>query len=89
MTGANGSPVPFDSPSGVAFLGTRLLVANQSYFAGSTGNQVLLALETGQAGAPVYVPARAGLIPVPVSPRRHRRTRPHRRSALGPLHPVR
>jgi hypothetical protein len=31
---ANGSPVPFDAPSSVRFLGTRLIVANQSYFTG-------------------------------------------------------
>ncbi len=59
-TGANGSPVPFDSPSGVAFLGTQLIIANQSYFAGSAQNQALLDLETGEPGAPVYVPAQRG-----------------------------
>ena len=57
FTGANNSPVPFDSPSGVAFLGTRLIIANQSYAAGSKANQALLALETGEPGAPVFVPA--------------------------------
>lgn len=85
-TGANGSPVPFDSPSGVAFLGTRLLIANQSYFAGTATNQVL-GLDTGEAGAPVYVPANAGLAPGAVRP--PRRHRSHRRSALGRLHRVR
>jgi streptogramin lyase len=55
-TGANNSSVPFDSPSGVAFLGTRLIIANQSYLAGSRANQALLALETGEPGAPVFVP---------------------------------
>ncbi len=55
-TGTNDSYVPFDSPSGVAFLGTRLIIANQSYFAGSRANQALLALETGEPGAPVFVP---------------------------------
>ncbi len=54
-TGANDSPVPFDSPSGVAFLGTQLIIANQSYFADNPANQALLALQTGEAGAPVYV----------------------------------
>jgi sugar lactone lactonase YvrE len=89
-TGSNSSPIPFDSPSGVAFLGTRLLIANQSYFAGTAANQVLLALETGEAGAPVYVPANAGLAPgATTPPRRHRRPtrrRRHHRSALGRLH---
>jgi sugar lactone lactonase YvrE len=72
-TGANGSPVPFDSPSGVAFLGTELLIANQSYFADDHANQVLLDLETGEPGQPVFVPADAGQQP----------TRRHRRRARG------
>lgn len=54
-TGANDSPVPFDSPSGVAFLGTQLIIANQSYFADNPANQALLALGTGERGAAVYV----------------------------------
>jgi sugar lactone lactonase YvrE len=62
-TGANNSPVPFDSPSGVAFLGTDLIIANQSYFANNHSNQALLALQTGEAGQPVYVPANAGVTP--------------------------
>jgi hypothetical protein len=60
LTGANGSPVPFDSPSGVAFLGTKLLIANQSYFSGNPANQALLALETGEQGRPALIPANAG-----------------------------
>ena len=47
--------MPFDSPSGVAFLGTRLIIANQSYFADNPANQAVLALQTGEPGAPVYV----------------------------------
>ena len=62
-TGNNNSSVPFDSPSGVAFLGTRLIIANQSYFADNPANQALLDLETGEPGRPVYVPAGAGLRP--------------------------
>jgi hypothetical protein len=73
-TGTNSSPVPFDSPSGVAFLGTRLLIANQSYFADNPANQVLLALETRETGAPVFVPPNAGLPPAQ-PPARHRRRR--------------
>jgi sugar lactone lactonase YvrE len=59
-TGANDSSVPFDSPSGVAFLGTQLIIANQSYLAGSKANQALLSLQTGEPGQPVFVPADAG-----------------------------
>ena len=83
-TGANDSAVPFDSPSGVVFLGTQLLIANQSYFAGTPTNQVVLDLETGEPGQPVYVPAKAGLPPAAggkppaTKHRRHRRRRRHR-----------
>ncbi len=93
FTGANNSPVPFDSPSGVAFLGTQLIVANQSYFADNHANQALLALQTGEQGQPVYVPANAGVKPAahkkkpakkrrPVKHNRHRHHRaPARRTA--------
>jgi hypothetical protein len=75
LTGADGGPVPFDSPSGVAFDGTQLLIANQSYFAGNAGNQVLLDLDTGEPGQPVYVPAGAGTAPHPSTHRTHKRAR--------------
>jgi hypothetical protein len=83
-TGTNDSSVPFDTPSGVAFLGTRLIIANQSYFAGDKSNQALLALEIGEAGAPVYVPPNAGLAPAATSAkhkpaRKHRKRRHHKR----------
>jgi hypothetical protein len=74
-TGSNDSTVPFDSPSGLAFVGTSLIVANQSYFADNAANQALLDLETGERGAPVYVPARAGLKPQPKAHRRKRKRR--------------
>jgi hypothetical protein len=80
-TGTNDSSVPFDTPSGLAYLGTDLIVANQSYFAGNTANQALLDVETGEPGMPAYVPPNAGLKP---SPRRkpahhwNRRKRKHR-----------
>jgi hypothetical protein len=59
-TGTNDSSVPFDTPSGVAFLGTQLIIANQSYIEGNRADMALLALETGEQGAPVYVPANPG-----------------------------
>jgi hypothetical protein len=62
-TGLNNSAVPFDSPSGVAFNGTQLLIANQSYFADNRSNQVLLDLETAEPGQPVFTPPGAGLPP--------------------------
>jgi hypothetical protein len=79
FTGTNTSSVPFDSPSGVAFDGTRLIVANQSYFAGSKANQALLALETGEPGATVYVPSQTSAAKPPAHRTRHRHKRRHHR----------
>lgn len=59
-TGANGSPIPFDSPSGLAFRGTSVIVANQSALAGDTSHMALLDVEVGEEGAPEIIPAGAG-----------------------------
>jgi sugar lactone lactonase YvrE len=80
-TGTNDSSVPFDSPSGLAFLGTDLIVANQSYAADNQANQALLDVETGEPGMPLYVPPNAGIVakPKPKHPRHpHKRRRHHR-----------
>ena len=53
--GDNGSPVPFDTPSSARFLGTRLIVANQS-FTGNRDNQAVLDVETGETGLPELIP---------------------------------
>jgi hypothetical protein len=53
--GNNGSPVPFDTPSSARFLGTRLIVANQS-FTGNRDNQAVLDVETGETGLPELIP---------------------------------
>ena len=58
--GANGSPAPFDSPSSAKFLGSRLMVPNQSYFNGDRERQTLLDVETGERGLPEYIPPGAG-----------------------------
>jgi len=63
LTGDNGSPVPFDSPSSVAFLGTRLIVANQSVVQGDTSHQALLDVEVGERGLKPLVPKGAGFKP--------------------------
>jgi hypothetical protein len=77
-TGTNDSSVPYDSPSGLAYLGTDLIVANQSYAAGNAANQALLDVETGEPGMPVYVPANAGIKPAPKrKPAHHRHKRKH------------
>ncbi len=66
-TGDNGSSVPFDSPSSARFLGTRLIVAQQSFFMGDTSHQVILDVEAGEAGLPELIPPNAG--PDDVGPR--------------------
>jgi sugar lactone lactonase YvrE len=63
QTGDNGSPVPFDTPSSVMFKGTRLIVANQSFFTGDAANQGILDVEAGERGMPEFIPRRAGLAP--------------------------
>ena len=61
LLGTNGSPVPFDAPSNATFLGTRLLVANQSAILGDRSHQVILDVEVDEPGAPRYLPARSTL----------------------------
>lgn len=56
LAGGNGSPVPFDSPSNATFLGTRLLVANQSAILGTTSHHAILSVEMGERGRPLVVP---------------------------------
>jgi sugar lactone lactonase YvrE len=63
QTGANGSDVPFDTPSSVMFKGSRLIVANQSFFTGDPANQAILDVEAGERGMPEFIPRRAGLGP--------------------------
>jgi hypothetical protein len=53
--GSNGSPVPFDTPSSARFLGTRIIVANQS-FTGNREHQALLDVETREDGLPELIP---------------------------------
>jgi sugar lactone lactonase YvrE len=55
--GDNGSPIPFDTPSSARFLGTRIIVANQS-FTGNRDNQALLDVEVSEPGLPELIPGR-------------------------------
>ena len=71
--GANGSPVPFDTPSSAKFLGTSVMVPNQS-FTGSADNQALLDVETGEPGLPELRPAGTPVDAAPVLS--HVRVRP-------------
>jgi hypothetical protein len=56
LSGDNGSSVPFDSPSSVHFLGTRLMVANQSYFNADRAHHAILDVEAGEEGLPELIP---------------------------------
>jgi sugar lactone lactonase YvrE len=59
LSGANGSEIPFDTPSSATFLGRRILVANQSYL-GTGENHAVLDVAVGERGKPVFVPRTAG-----------------------------
>ncbi|MFL6022690.1 MAG: hypothetical protein ACJ72O_05060 [Marmoricola sp.] len=56
VSGDNGSPIPFDGPSNATFLGTRVLVANQSPITGTPGHHAILDVEVGESGAPIFRP---------------------------------
>jgi sugar lactone lactonase YvrE len=58
--GANGSEAPFDSPSSAKFLGSRLMVPNQSYFNDDPSHMTVLDVETGEPGLSELIPAGAG-----------------------------
>lgn len=58
LTGDNGSPVPFDTPCSATFLGTRILVANQSAIQGNAAHQAILAVEVGERGRRPFLPRR-------------------------------
>jgi hypothetical protein len=82
LSGDNGSSVPFDTPSSVRFLGTRLIVANQS-FSGDAAHQALLDVEVGEPGLAEFIPGLDRTAPVlshvSLSPTRLRLRRPRRR----------
>ncbi len=59
VSGDNGSAVPFDTASSATFLGTSVLVANQSAIAGDASHQAILDVEVGERGRAAYLPRRA------------------------------
>lgn len=61
LSGENGSPIPFDTPCSATFLGTRILVANQSAIQGDASHQAILAVEVGERGRRPWLPRRAFL----------------------------
>jgi hypothetical protein len=72
-TGQNGSSVPFDSPSSARFLGSSLIVAQQSYFMGDRAHQAILDVEVAEEGLPELIPPNAG--PLDTEPPRVTRIR--------------
>ena len=58
QTGSN-YPEPFDTPCSATFLGSRVLVANQSAVAGDASHQAILDVEVGEPGLAAYLPATA------------------------------
>ncbi len=44
--------MPYDTPSGLAWLGTDLIVANQAYLDQNTANMALLNLAADEPGGP-------------------------------------
>ncbi len=81
VSGQNGSPIPFDEPSGVAFMGSELVIANQAYLDADTAHMALLGLGTGEQGAPVYVPSDAG--PKVTAAKKHKSKKKKRRKKKG------
>lgn len=59
LTGDNGSAVPFDTPCSATFLGTKVLVANQSAIAGDASHQAILSVEVGETGLEPFLPRSA------------------------------
>ncbi|MCW2766006.1 MAG: SMP-30/Gluconolaconase/LRE-like region [Nocardioides sp.] len=59
FTGENGSSIPFDTPCSATFLGSRVLVANQSAIAGDAAHQAILDVEVGEPGRAPYLPTGA------------------------------
>ena len=51
--------MPFDTPCSATFLGTRVLVANQSAIAGDASHQAILDVDVGETGRPAYLPETA------------------------------
>jgi sugar lactone lactonase YvrE len=62
----------FDSPSSVSFLGTRLMVANQSFVTGTAANQAILDVEAGEPGLPEFIPPKPKPKPKPKRKKRKR-----------------
>ena len=62
FSGDNGSSIPFDTPCSATFLGTRILVANQSAVQEDASHQAILAVEVGEKGRRTFLPRRASFV---------------------------
>jgi sugar lactone lactonase YvrE len=58
--GLGASPVPWDAPTSVQFLGRSILVTNQAYFTGIASHWVIFRVSEPLRGMPLYVPRSAG-----------------------------
>lgn len=63
LLGENGSAVPFDALSSVAFRGTSLITASQSNPRGDASHWALHDVEVRAEGLPELIPAAAGVLP--------------------------
>lgn len=60
IAGLGSTPVPWDTPTSVQFLGRSILVTNQSYFADIASHWVIFQIKEPLRGMPIYVPRSAG-----------------------------
>jgi sugar lactone lactonase YvrE len=60
LAGLGSTPVPWDTPTSVQFLGRSILVTNQSYFADVASHWVIFQVSEPLRGMPIYVPRSAG-----------------------------
>jgi sugar lactone lactonase YvrE len=59
LSGDNGSSIPFDTPCSATFLGTSVLVANQSAVQQDASHMAILRVEVGERGRDPYLPRTA------------------------------
>ena len=57
--GENGSAIPFDTPCSATFLGTSVLVANQSAVQEDASHMAILRVHVGERGRAPYLPRAA------------------------------
>jgi sugar lactone lactonase YvrE len=83
------SPAVFDAPSSVAFLGTSLIVAQQSYVNGDPSHMQILDVAVGEPGIPELIPGRSAKAKPKPKHRKRRKHRHRRRPHGGHAHRAR